>query len=307
MRDQIMKNKVIITAAVTGSIHTPSMSPYLPLTPGDIAGEAVAAARAGAAVVHIHARDPADGRPSPDLELFGQIIEGIRSECDAVICTTTGGGVGMTVEERTAVVPAFRPELASFNMGSINFGLFPMAKSVQEWTHEWEKPYLEATRKFVFQNCFEDLESLCRIVRESGTRPELEIYDAGHLHNTAYLLSRGLLDPPVYLQFVLGVLGGIGGTIYDLIQLKQTADRLFGEGSYHWSAIGTGRHEFPICTTAANLGGHCRVGMEDNLYLSKGVLARSNAQLVEKMVRIIREFALEPASPDEARAILGLG
>lgn len=301
-----MSGKVIISAAITGSIHTPTLSPHLPYKPEDIAQQAIDAWRAGASSLHLHARDPQDGRPSSDLELFGQIIDRIRAETDAIICTTTGGGVGMTVEQRTAVVPKFKPELASFNMGSINFGLFPLADKIQEWKFEWEKPMFQATKHFVFQNVFADLEKLCLLMRENGTKPELEIYDVGHLYNTAYLLSKGLLDPPVYLQFVMGVLGGIAPTIYDLIHMKQTADRLFGEKNYRWSAFGTGRFEYPICTTAALLGGNVRVGLEDNLYLDKGVLAKSNAELVEKMARILKEFSLTPATPDEARQILGI-
>ncbi|MEW5723149.1 MAG: 3-keto-5-aminohexanoate cleavage protein [Thermodesulfobacteriota bacterium] len=301
-----MQGKVIISAAITGSIHTPSLSPYLPLTPEDIARQSLDAARAGAAVVHIHVRDPKDGRPSPDLALFGQVIESIRAESNVVICTTTGGGAGMTIEQRTAVVPRFKPELASFNMGSINFGLFPLAEKDIEWKYTWEKAYLEGSRNFVFQNYFGDMEQICRFMREAGTKPELEIYDVGHLYNTAYLLSKGLLDPPIYLQFVMGVLGAIQATINDLVHLKETADRLFGPKNYRWSAFGTGRMEFPICTTAALLGGNVRVGLEDNLYISKGELATSNAALVEKMARLLREFSLEPATSDEARQILGL-
>ena len=298
--------KTIISCAVTGSIHTPSMSPALPYKPEDIARQCIDAARAGAAVVHIHARDPEDGRPSPDLDLFGRIIEWVRAESDVVVCTTTGGGFGMTVEQRTAVVPKYRPELASFNMGSINFGIFPLAEKGTNWKFDWEKPFLEASKQFVFQNVFGDMEEICKLMREAGTKPELEIYDVGHLYNTAYLLQKGLLDPPIYLQFVMGVLGAIQATIPDLVHLKDTADRLFGQGSYRWSAFGTGRQEFPICTTAALLGGNVRVGLEDNLYVDKGKLAESNAELVKKMVRILDEFGLEPATPDEARAMLGL-
>ncbi len=299
-----MKNKVVISAAITGSIHTPTMSPYLPITPEEIAQNAIDAAKAGAAAVHIHARNPENGMPSPDLNLFRQIIEKIKSEVDVIICTTTGGGVGMTVEQRLAVVPEFNPELASFNMGSINFGLFPMAAKDREWKYDWEKVMLEKTKAFVFQNTFADLEQICKTMRDQGTKPELEIYDVGHLYNAAYLLSQGLLEPPIYMQFVMGILGGIQSTIYDLVHMKQTADRIFGEGKYRWSAFGAGRMEFQICTSAALLGGNCRVGMEDNLYLDKGVLAKSNAELVEKMVRILKEFNLEPATPDEARDIL---
>jgi uncharacterized protein (DUF849 family) len=301
-----MKNKVVISAAITGSIHTPTLSPHLPITPEEIAQNAIDAAKAGAAAVHIHARNPENGMPSPDLKLFKQIIEKIRAESNVIICTTTGGGVGMTVEQRVAVVPEFKPELASFNMGSINFGLFPMAEMDREWKYEWEKVMLEKTRGFVFQNTFTDLEKFCQIMRDQETKPELEIYDIGHLYNAAYLLSKGLLEPPIYMQFVMGILGGIQATIYDLTHMKQTADRIFGDGNYRWSAFGAGRMEFPICTTAALLGGNCRVGLEDNLYVDKGVLAKSNAELVDKMVRILDEFNLEPASPDDAREILGI-
>jgi uncharacterized protein (DUF849 family) len=301
-----MKRKVIISAAITGSIHTPSLSPYLPITPEDIAQQAIDAVKAGSSAVHIHARDPENGMPSSDLKLFVRIIEKIRSECDGIICTTTGGGVGMTVEQRLAVVSEFKPELASFNMGSINFGLFPLAEKVQNWKYEWEKPYLESTKDFVFRNNFLDLEKICTLMNEMGTKPELEIYDVGHLYTAHYLLSKGFLRPPIYLQFIMGVLGGISATIYDLVHLNQVADRLFGKDNYCWSAMAAGRQEFPICTTAVNLGGNCRVGLEDNLYLDKGVFAKSNAELVEKMVRILREFFLEPATPEEARKILGL-
>ncbi|RLC21223.1 MAG: 3-keto-5-aminohexanoate cleavage protein [Deltaproteobacteria bacterium] len=301
-----MNKKVVISAAITGSIHTPSMSPHLPITPEQIAQEAIDAARAGAAVVHIHARNPENGMPSADLELFKRIIEKIRSESDVILCTTTGGGVGMTVEQRMGVVPEFKPELASFNMGSINFGIFPLAEKVNDWKYDWEKPYLESTKGFVFTNYFKDMEIFCKRMREARTKPELEVYDVGHIYNTAYLLSKGMLDPPIYLQFVMGVLGGIQATLYDLLHLKQVADRTFGEKNYRWSAFGTGRMEFPICTTAALLGGACRVGLEDNLFISKGVLARSNAELVEKMVRIIGEYSLEPATPDEARKMLAI-
>ncbi len=296
--------KVIVTAAITGSIHTPTMSPHLPITPEQIAGDAVDAARAGAAAVHLHVRDPETGAPSPDLNLFREVVERIRDASDVNLCLTTGGGYGMSVEQRIAVVPEFKPELASFNMGSMNFGLFPLLGRIQEWKHPWEKQLLEGSKNFVFQNTFADLEKICVLMRENRTKPELEIYDAGHLYNAAYLLDQGLLDPPIYLQFVLGILGGISAEIGNLLFLKQSADRLFGEGDYRWSAFGAGQMEFPVCTTAALLGGNCRVGLEDALYISRGVLAESNAALVEKMVRILGEFSLEPATPEEARNIL---
>jgi len=299
-----MSRKVIITAAITGSIHTPTMSPYLPITPEEIAGQAIEAARSGAAAVHIHARNPANGMPSPDLNLFREIVDRIRSESDVIICITTGGGAGMTVDERAAPVPEFKPELASFNMGSINFALFPVIERYNEWKYDWEKPFLERSKGNIFQNTFADLEKICGIMRDNGTKPELEIYDVGHLYNAKFLLSEGFLDPPLFLQFVMGILGAIQPTFNDLLHLKETADRLFGEDQYQWSAFGAGRMEFPICTMAVLLGGNCRVGLEDSLYLSKGKLARSNAELVEKMIRIIREFSMAPATPDEARKIL---
>jgi len=299
-----MPRNLIISAAITGSIHTPTMSPYLPITTEQIAGEAIDAARAGAAAVHIHARNPENGMPSPDLGLFRKIVEKIRSESDVIICITTGGGVGMTVDQRAAPVTEFKPELASFNMGSINFALFPVISKYKEWKYDWEKPFLEASKANIFQNTFADLEKICGIMRDNGTKPELEIYDVGHLYNAKFLLSEGFLDPPLFLQFVMGILGGIQPTFSDLLHLKETADRLFGENQYQWSAFGAGRMEFPICTMAVLMGGNCRVGLEDNLYLSKGELARYNAELVEKMVRIIRELSSEPATPDEAREIL---
>jgi uncharacterized protein (DUF849 family) len=301
-----MSRKAIISAAITGGIHTPTMSPYLPITQTEIAQNAIDAARAGAACVHVHARDPKNGMPTSDLNIFGEIIDRIKSEVDVIICTSTGGGVGMTVEQRVAIVSNSRPELASFNMGSINFGLFPLASKYRDWKFAWERPYLEGTRDFVFRNTFQDLEEICKLMRESGTKPELEIYDVGHLYNLEYLVSKDLLKPPIYLQFVTGVLGSIQSTIYDLVHLKSTADRLFGENQYRWSAFGAGRMQYAMCTTAVLLGGNCRVGMEDSLYISKNELAKSNAEQVEKMVRIMNEFQIEPASPREARVMLGM-
>jgi uncharacterized protein (DUF849 family) len=301
-----MSHKVIITAAITGAIHTPTMSPHLPIAPEDIARQAIDAARAGAASVHLHARNPEDGRPSADLDLFRGIVEPIRAASDVILCLTTGGGRGMTIDQRAAVVPEFKPELASFNMGSINFSLHPVAGKYDDWKFEWEPMYLEASRDNIFSNTFADMERLSGIMRAHGTKPEMEIYDVGHLYNAAFMISQGLLEKPPYLQFVMGILGGIQPTLNDLVHLKETADRLFGHGQYQWSAFGAGRTEFPICTAAALMGGNCRVGLEDNLYLGRGELARSNAELVTKMVRILGEFNLEPATPDEARAILGL-
>lgn len=301
-----MSNKRIISCAITGSIHTPSLSEYLPWKPQDIARQAIDAANAGAASVHIHARNPENGFPSPDLEIFREIVETIRAHSDALVCITTGGGPNMTIEQRAAVVPKFKPELASMNSGTINYGVFPLARMLENAKFDWEKPVVESSRDMIFRNSFHEMEGMCRIMRENGTKPELEVYDIGQLYNVKYLLDSGFLDAPIFLQFVTGILGGIGATVYDLMNLHQTADRLFGGGNYNWSVLGAGRMEFPLCTTALFLGGHVRVGMEDNLYLSKGVLCKSNAELVEKMVRIMRDFDFEPATPAEAKKILNL-
>ena len=299
-----MSKKRIINCAITGAIHTPSLSEYLPWKPEDIAQQAIDAANAGAASVHIHARSPEDGRPAANLEIYRQIVETIREKSDVMLCLTTGGGMGMTIKERTAVVPEFKPELASMNAGSINFGIFPIAQQLENALFEWEKPFIEGAKDFVFSNTFEAMEGMCTIMRENGTKPELEIYDVGHIYNVKYLISAGALEEPVYLQFITGVLGGIGGTVYDLVTLKQTADRILGVGTYNWSCNSAGRMEFPLCTTNLFLGGHVRVGLEDNLYISKGILAKSNGELVEKMVRIMGEFDFEPATPREAKAML---
>ena len=300
-------NKRVISCAITGSIHLPTMTPHLPITPAQIAENALGAADAGASIVHIHARNPETGQPSSDLNLYRRIVDGIRAKNeDVIICITTGGGAGMSVEERLAVVPEFKPELASMNAGSINWGMFPLANKLKEVQFPWEKQFLDASRDFVFQNTFKSMESMCRIMDENGTKPELEAYDVGHLHNIAWLLQAGIVKPPITMQFVTGILGGIGSNPYDVITMHQTADRLFGRDSYNWSVIGAGKAEFPDATLALILGGHVRVGMEDNLYLSKGRLAKSNAELVAKMVRIMAELDLEPATPAEARQMLSL-
>jgi len=301
-----MERKVIVSAAITGAIHTPTMSPHLPITPEQIADQAIAAAQAGAAAVHIHARDPRTGMPSADPALFERIVTRIQAGCEAIICLTTGGGLSMTVEQRAAVVPRFQPELASLNMGSMNFALHPMAKRHAAWLHEWEPLMLEASKDNIFRNTFGDLEKILAMMAQAGVKPELEIYDAGQLDNAAFLVAEGLLKPPLYLQFVLGILGGMSATLDSLLFLRQTADRLLGPRNYQFSAFGAGRMEFPICTASALMGGHCRVGLEDNLNLARGVPATSNAELVLKMRRILAEFSLETATPAEARAILGL-
>lgn len=303
----VSSSKRIISCAITGSIHVPSMSPYLPITPDQIAQNALDAASAGAAIVHIHARNPETGQPSPDLKLYHEIVDKIRDKNkDVVICITTGGGAGMTVEQRVSVVPEFKPELASMNAGSINWGLFPVLDKIKDYKFPWEPAMLNMTKSFVFENTFAAMETMCKIFDANGTKPELEVYDTGHLYNIAYLLDKGIVKGPITMQYVTGILGGISSTPYDIMNLHTTAERLFGKGQYNWSVIGAGKAEYPAATLALILGGHVRVGMEDNLYLSKGVLAKNNGELVAKMARIMHELDLEPASPDEAREMLAL-
>ena len=299
-----MKDKVIITAAITGSIHTPTMSPYLPITPKEIADEAVRAYEAGAAVCHVHARDPETGRPSPDLNLFKEIITSIKSRCNIVICITTGGGAGMTVEQRVAPVKLYKPELASFNAGSINFALFPLISRYKEWKFEWEKELLAMSEDLIFSNTFKSMREYCAAFNETGTKPEFEIYDAGMVNNVAFMIQAGYVKKPVYIQFVMGVLGGITPSSENLLFLVDYAHRQIGD--FLFSVCSAGRAQFPIGTQSLLIGGNCRVGLEDNLYLEKGELAKSNAEQVTKMVRIAKEFGIEAATPDEARKILGL-
>jgi uncharacterized protein (DUF849 family) len=299
-----MREKTIITAAITGSIHTPTMSPYLPVTPQQIADEAVAASEAGAAVVHVHGRNPETGQPSSDLEIMREIIRRVKARSNAVICITTGGGLGMTVEQRVAPITLYRPEMASLNGGSMNFALFQSLDKFKEFKHDWEPQYLAMTEDLIFPNTFKSMREFSRIFTLNETKPEFEIYDAGMVNNLAVMIGRGHIKQPVYLQFVMGVLGGITASPENLMFLLDYARKLIGE--FEFSVCVAGRAQFPICTQSVLLGGHCRVGLEDNLYLEKGQLAKSNAEQVAKMARIIRELGSEPATPDEARQILGL-
>lgn len=298
--------KVIISCAITGSIHTPSMSDALPITPDEIAQSAIEAAEAGAAILHLHARDPKDGRPSASAEVFGQFLPRIKQATDAVVNITTGGGLTMTMDQRLEGAMAARPEMASLNMGSMNFGIFPMAARDRDWKHDWEKPYLQGTDNFIFRNTFKDIEHiLTNLGQAHGTRFEHECYDVGHLYNVAHFVDRGLLKPPFFIQMIFGILGGIGAAPENLIFMKETADKLFGD-DYRWSVLGAGRHQMPLITQAAMMGGNVRVGLEDNLYIGAGQLARSNAEQVAKIRRIIEELGLAIATPDEAREILAL-
>ena len=298
--------KVIITCAVTGAIHTPSMSEHLPITPRQIAEQSIAAAEAGASIIHLHARDPDDGRPTPDPAVFMQFLPVIKQSTDAVINITTGGGLGMTVDERLAAPLRAKPEMCSLNMGSMNFNISGSAARIKNFKHEWERPYLEGTTDFIFRNTFKDIEQIVgRLGKEHGTRFEFECYDVGHLYNLAHMLDRKVVEPPLFTQTIFGILGGIGAEPRNLMFMKETADRLFGD-AYVWSVLAAGRHQMPFTTMAGMLGGNVRVGLEDSLWIGKGVPAKSNAEQVAKIRRILEELSLEIASPAEARAMLAL-
>ena len=299
------QGKVIITCAVTGSIHTPTMSPYLPITPEEIAAAAIGAAQAGAAIVHLHARNPKDGSPTQDPELFRQFGASIRAASDVVLNFTTGGAPTMSTEERLQPALKLKPEVASLNMGSMNFGLYEMLGRYKEFKHAWEKPYLAASDDRIFKNTFKDIQRILESCRENDTRFEIECYDIGHLYTAAHFLERGLIKPPLFIQSVFGIRGGIGAHAEDVMHMKRTADRLFGD-AYHWSVLGAGRNQMYVATMSAVLGGNVRVGLEDSLWIGKGALARSNAEQVAKVRRILEELGLEIATPDEARAMLKL-
>jgi uncharacterized protein (DUF849 family) len=301
--------KLIITAALTGNITLPTQTPYLPLTPQQIIDDAVRAADAGAASVHIHGRDPKTARPTTEPAVYREIAAGIKARSNVIVCVTTGGTADMTPAQRAQVVPALKPELATFNMGSINFSIHPIAERYkdEDYKFPWEKEFAVGTKDFIFRNTFGDIEKLCQIMKENDTKAEYEAYDVGHLHNLNFLVRKGIIKLPVWLQFVTGVLGGIGSTLEDVMYMKQTTDRFFGQENYKWSVIGAGYPaEFNLATLAIMMGGHARVGFEDNIFIKKGVLAKSNAELVERVVRIAQELDREIATPDEARKILGL-
>jgi uncharacterized protein (DUF849 family) len=300
-----MANKVIITCAVTGSIHTPSMSPYLPISPDEIADAAIGAAKAGAAVVHLHAREPADGRPTQDPKMFMQFLPKIKAASDVVINLTTGGAPTMSIEDRLQPALQLKPEVASLNMGSMNFGLYEMIPRVKEWKYEWEKPYLAASDERIFKNTFKDIAHILQSCSENNTRFEIECYDIGHLYTAAHFLERGLVKPPLFIQSVFGIRGGIGPHPEDVLHMRRTADRLFGD-QYQWSVLGGGRNQMYIATQSAVMGGNVRVGLEDSLWLAKGQLAKTNADQVAKIRRILEELGLEIATPDDARQILKL-
>jgi uncharacterized protein (DUF849 family) len=299
-------NKVIITCAITGAIHTPTMTPYLPITPDEIADSAIGAAEAGAAIVHLHARNPETGRPDQSPEAFGRFLPRIKQRSNVVINLTSGGAPTMRVEERVSPAHTFKPEVASLNMGSMNFGLFPMLGRYKEFKHDWEQPYLEGTRDLVFRNTFKDIEFILRTCADNGTRFEFECYDVGHLYNLAHFFERGLVKPPLFVQTVFGILGGIGTHPEDVMHMRRTADRLLGRDNYRWSVLGAGRNQMPIAAMAAAMGGNVRVGLEDSIWIAPGKLSESNAAQVTKARQIIEGLGLAIATPDEARELLSL-
>jgi len=299
------QGKVIITCAVTGSIHTPTMSPHLPITPQEIARGAIGAAEAGAAIIHLHARKPEDGSPSQDPELFHEFLPQIAVATDVVINLTTGGAATMTVQERLRPALELKPEVASLNMGSMNFGLYEMLGRYKEFKYDWEKPYLEGSDDRIFKNSFRDIAYILESCSANGTRFEMECYDIGHLYTAAHFLDRGLVKPPLFIQSVFGIRGGIGPHPEDVLHMKRTADRLFGD-AYYWSVLGGGRNQMAVATLSAVMGGNVRVGLEDSLWLGRGKLAESNAAQVAKVRRILEELGLVVATPDDARAMLKL-
>jgi uncharacterized protein (DUF849 family) len=299
------ERKVIITCAVTGSIHTPSMSPHLPITAEEVADAAIGAVEAGAAIVHLHARDPKDGRPDQSPDAFAPFLKVIKQRSGCVVNITTGGAATMTIEERVRPAAIFKPEVASLNMGTMNFGLYPMLDRFKTFAHSWEKPYLEATRERFFKNTFADIEYILTTCAENGTRFEIECYDIGQLYTLRHFADRGIVKPPFFIQSVFGILGGIGPHAEDVAHMRRTADRLFGD-QYRWSVLGAGRNQMPIAALSAAMGGNVRVGLEDSLWIGPGRLAKTNAEQVSKVRQIIEGLGLAVATPDEAREILAL-
>ncbi len=301
-----MPKPIIVTCAPTGGIHTPTMSEHLPITPQEIAAASIEAAQAGASIIHLHARNPETGRPDPRPELFAEFMPAISAQCDAVLNVSTGGGLGMTREERLRAAVATSPEMASLNVGSLNFGIFPMAQKYSSWKHPWEPEFLEMTRDFVFKNTFADIEYVVKTLgQEHGTKFEFECYDLGHLYNLAWLIEQGWVPAPYFVQMVFGVLGGVGADLDNLQHMHTIADKLFGD-DYQWSVLAAGRHQMSFATQAAMLGGNLRVGMEDSLYLGPGELTVTNAAQVRKIRGIVEALGYELATPQEARERLGL-
>lgn len=300
------QSKVIVSCAITGGIHTPTMSDALPITPSEIARQAIDAIDAGAAIVHLHARDPQTGMPASDPELFRELLVPIKDRTDGIANITTGGGLNMTVEERLIAPTALSPEMCSLNLGSMNFALHPLARRHETWKHAWEKPFLESSEDFVFKNTFKDIREITeRLGRGHGVRFELECYDVGHLYSLAHVVDAGMLEPPYFIQTIFGVLGGIGPDPENLAFMKRTADKLFGD-DWYWSVLAAGRHQIPMTTQAAAMGGNVRVGLEDNLYLERGVPAPDNASLVRKIRTILEALSLEVATPADVREMLQL-
>lgn len=299
-------SKIIISCAVTGSAHTPTMSDALPITPEEIADQSVAAAEAGAAILHLHARVPETGAPTGDPDVYAKFLPVIRQQTDAVLNITTGGAATMTVADRLSAAARFKPEMCSLNMGSINFAFFGAAKRITQWKHDWEEAYVVNSDDYIFRNTFRDIAYILETLRDAGTRFEHECYDVGHLYNLAHFVDRGLVEAPFFIQMIFGILGGIGPDLDNLMFMKQTADRLFGKDSFQWSVLAAGKHQMPFLTQAALMGGHVRVGLEDSLFIEPRKLAVSNAEQVAKAVRILGEMGHEPATPAEARAMLGL-
>ncbi len=301
-----MSKKVILTCAITGGVHTPTMSDALPYTADDLATQAIAAAEAGASVLHVHARNPKNGMPSPHLKDYMGFLPRIKQATDAIVNVTTGGSPSMTIKDRISAPLALKPEMCSLNMGSINFALFPVADYYDSWKYDWEQDFIRQSDDFIFRNTFRDIAYILeQLGQQHHVKFEHECYDVGHLYNLAYFVKKGLVKPPFFLQFVFGIMGGIGADIDNLIFMKRTADRLFGDG-YHWSVLAAGRDQMPFCTTAAIMGGNVRVGLEDSLYIAKGKLAQNNAEQVTKIKNLLADLSLDIATPDEARHMLNL-